>query len=446
MKTHRIFGYGPAILVLAAIFVLSGFALAQGKGKGNGGGNGRGGGQQQVGNGNQGRGGGKHAERAFPQARPQPDFRGRGSGSGNGRQAARPERWGGGQIVVSQQPQQRSRVEYIGPPVADQRRGRGDDKRGRGNEKRERREFERQVRVAQPTWNYERNGRADKRDDRDRDRRYRDDDRSRVFQQHGVPRAWPNNYGAYRSAQVHERNGWRKAEKESRKDWRRYNDRSTGYYNRDQYVTGPTYYSYDPYNVDRDYYGYQDDWRDNLLRSVIGNIFNSGGDPYYNNYQSYVPRTIYRQVDEPAYYSPYVNDPYGYSTGNMDEPYYSDDLVSSLGFGDSGFGGIVSRIFGELLAVGYDDGYQAGQYARSRGYRDNSVYYDPYDPYVYEDVAFENLDYNPYSCLAENRRYLSEGYELGYQDGLRDAGSRGGFDEYGNGSLDLVSVLLGNIL
>lgn len=431
-------------MILAALFVLSGLVFAQGKGKGNGGGNGRGGGQHQGGNGNQGRGG-KHAERGFPQAQPQPDFRGRGNG--NGRQAGSPGRWGGqgGQIVVRQQPQQR-RVEYIGPPVSDQGRGRGPDKRGRGNEKRERREFERQVRSADLVWNYDRRANSNRRDDdRDRSRRYRDAASYRVFQQYPVPRAWPNNYGAYRSAQVHERNERRKAEKEARKDWRRYSDGYSRYGYRDPYYAGRSCNNYAPYYADRNYYGYRNDWRDNLLRTVIGNVLN-GGDPYYYSYQTYVPQTVYRPVYEPAYYSPFVEDSYRYSTAYIGNPYYGDDIVSSLGFGDSGFGGIVSRLFGDLLAVGYDDGYQAGQYARSRGHRDDSAYYDPYDPYVYDDVQYENIGYNPYSCLAENRRYLSEGYELGYQDGLRAAGGRRQFNELGNGSLDLVSVLLGNIL
>lgn len=181
------------------------------------------------------------------------------------------------------------------------------------------------------------------------------------------------------------------------------------------------------------------------MRSVIRNVF-SGGDPYDYSYQSYAPRTVYRPEYHSTYYSPYTDDSYSYSPAYADYVYYGDDIVSSLGFGDSGFGGIVTRIFSELLAVGYNDGYQAGQYARSQGYRDNSAYYDPYDPYVYNDVQFENVGYNPYSCFAENRRYLSEGYELGYQDGLRAAGGQGQFNELGNGSLDLVSVLLGNIL
>lgn len=430
--------------MLSVSLIFASLAFGQGKGKGNAGGNGRGGQNSghQGGNENQGRG--KHAERSFPQAQNQPDFRGRGNG--NGKQVERYQR-SSGPVVIRQE--RSSRVEFIGPPVQ-QPRGRGDENRGRGQEKRQRREFERQDRQArtrQKEWNDDRrwrNGRRDGDDDDDRrsrtGRRNDNDDnrryeRYRSFPQYVVPRAWPNNYGAYRSAEVHERNDRRKAEKQARKAWDRDYDRNSRYYNNA------------PYYVDQNYYGYNDDWRDRLLRSVIGNVFN-GGDSYYFVNQSYVPRTTYRQGYQPSYYeptfySPYADDRYQYSTAYVDNPYYEDDIVNSLGFGDSGFGGVVSRIFSELLAVGYDDGYQAGQYARSQGYRNDQAYYDPYDPNVYNDVAFEDVDYNPYSCFAENRRYMSEGYELGYQDGLRAAGGR---DEFGNGSLDLVSVLLGNIL
>lgn len=422
MNYQRILRFKSTLTLLAFIILLTGLAFGQGKGKGNGGGNGRGGGHHQADNAN--RGGGKKTERAFPQTQDQPYFRGRGNGDGRENSP------------VFKQQERSSRVEYLGPPIAQPPRGNGGDNRGRGPEKKQRREFERQerqIRIVEPSWNDDRRSRNGHR--RDEDQNY---DRSRRFPQYFPPRAWPNNYGAYRSAEVHERNERRKAEKNALKAWDKSYDRDERYYRSEP--------SYDDRNYeDRKYLRYNDGSRDRLLRTVIGNVFNSS-DPYYR-YQSYTPRTVYRQVYQPAYYEPnyypYPADYYQYSPVYVDDPYRGDDIVSRLGFGDSNFGGIVSRIFSELLAVGYNDGYQAGQYARSSGYRDGRAYNDPYDPYVYEEASFNNIDYNPYSCLAENRRYLSEGYELGYQDGLRDAGGQG---DLGNGSLDLVSVLLGNIL
>ncbi len=241
----------------------------------------------------------------------------------------------------------------------------------------------------------------------------------------------------------------RKAEKNPRKAWGDRHYDNERFYDNDRYYSRDRYSNYDP--IYRSvYYSYStnrwEDWRDGLLRSVIGSVFNQDGG--YDTYQSYAPQSGYRQVYQPSYYggqdySPYVDDRYQYSTAYADNPYYSDDVVNNLGFGGSDFGGIVSRIFTELLAVGYNDGIEAGRYARSLGYRDDQNYYDPYDPNVYSDVSFDNVDYNPYSCRAENRRYLSEGYELGYQDGLRDADGRSGLD---GGAVDLVSMLLGNVL
>ena len=52
--------------------------------------------------------------------------------------------------------------------------------------------------------------------------------------------------------------------------------------------------------------------------------------------------------------------------------------------------------------------------------------------------------YDPYSSsLGDCRRYLSEGYELGYEDGLRGQDE---FDIAGNGDVDLVSLLVGSAL
>jgi hypothetical protein len=109
------------------------------------------------------------------------------------------------------------------------------------------------------------------------------------------------------------------------------------------------------------------------------------------------------------------------------------------------FGGFVGGFFSELVAYGYNQGYQDALYARTHGY--NTRYYaDPYDPYVYveEEVVFEDVGYNPYSCFGLNRRYVSEGYALGYRDALHGGVE---YDPYDNGTnVDLVSVLISTVV
>lgn len=228
------------------------------------------------------------------------------------------------------------------------------------------------------------------------------------------------NYGQYRSNQVHIRNERRKALRDGR------------YWN--------NYYHNDDYYDDRRYR--RTDWR----RVILGNIL---GNEWGNRYNSYAP--VYRgRAYEPVYYSyaptyverRYYDDPYNYSPSYYNGDYYSDDLTSPL-FGDSSVGQFVSRLLGGLLANGYDQGFLAGQYARSNGYG-NRGYYDPYDPYVYNNVSFDNIDYNPYSSLGERNRYLSEGYELGYRDGLRDGAQNASY--YDRGNSDLVSLFVGSFL
>ena len=73
--------------------------------------------------------------------------------------------------------------------------------------------------------------------------------------------------------------------------------------------------------------------------------------------------------------------------------------------------------------------------ARRRGWDDE--YYS--DPYLYEQSM-----YDPYSSsIGDCRRYFSEGYEMGYSDGLRNE------DEFyvaDGGDVDLVSLLIGSAI
>jgi len=195
--------------------------------------------------------------------------------------------------------------------------------------------------------------------------------------------------------------------------------------------TNNYYYTtqYDPY-----YYGapynpvYYDDYYDSGYYAP----------EYYSPQYSYIYEPFYYAFPfsygyypssyaySPSYYGGYPD--YGYTyTDDFPLPYYPNSYLGN---------GFVSQLFSDLLAYGYQQGYEDGLYARShRRYR---AYYD--DPYAFDDTV-----YDPYSySLGENRRCLSRGYELGYQDALS------GYDEYDpyysdNGG-NLVSMLIGNAL
>src|SRR5205085_8901785 len=99
--------------------------------------------------------------------------------------------------------------------------------------------------------------------------------------------------------------------------------------------------------------------------------------------------------------------------------------------GGNSFG---QELFSNLLAVGYEQGYYAGLNARRAGYRDR-YYHDPYE--------YSGTNYITSFSTGDNRRCLSDGYELGYQDALYN---RGGSLLYPDANVDLVSLLIGNSL
>lgn len=223
--------------------------------------------------------------------------------------------------------------------------------------------------------------------------------------------------------------------------------------------------SFDGRNFRRDYL-LRTQWSDNTLRNVISNALGGNSDNYYHTYYTpqydnynysaqYDPSTYdnggysYGYTQYPSYYAtPYAVEyqtfgyqPYDYSYANSpydngEYPYYADytnDFPIAYVTGSNGGGGFLSRIFSQLLAVGYDNGYQEGLYARSNGYGDQ--YYS--DPYGYQDTG-----YDPYSySVGENRRCLSKGYQLGYQDAM-DRNNQ--YDRFGSGNIDLVSLLIGD--
>jgi hypothetical protein len=151
-------------------------------------------------------------------------------------------------------------------------------------------------------------------------------------------------------------------------------------------------------------------------------------------------------------YRPYD---YYYSSYNYYDPYYfddpTDDFVTVRIFASNYGSGFISRIVGGLLASGYDQGYRDGLLAREAGYYDYSYYEDPYvyhaepyeDEYVEETVETTYSFYEPYNSYSvyENRRCLSEGYELGYRDALYGNGDYDPYEAAAN--VDLVSVYVG---
>jgi hypothetical protein len=122
-----------------------------------------------------------------------------------------------------------------------------------------------------------------------------------------------------------------------------------------------------------------------------------------------------------------------YSYAGYDMPLV--DVIPMNDMFGPGYGGYSSVTYREVLTQGYEQGFQAGWYARENqlqnqwyesGYTLNSDYVDPY----------------AYS-IGENRRCFSEGYSLGYQDAL--AGRQDYYSNY-SGDTDLVSLLLSNVI
>lgn len=218
-------------------------------------------------------------------------------------------------------------------------------------------------------------------------------------------------------------------------------------------------------------YTQREAWRDDVLRSVISINVGYPNDYYYIpppayptfygvNYDPWsynIGYTYYNPEFRNFYVAPYSYaympyDPF-YSSLYYNDPYYfddpSDDFLTVRVFASTSGSGFLTRLVGGLLAYGYDQGYRDGLLAASGGYgytsyQDPFVYYEePYygDPYVEETYATYSF-YEPYSYSGyENRRTLSEGYELGYRDALY---GQAGYDPYAYaGQIDLVSIYVG---
>ncbi|MGI8812556.1 MAG: hypothetical protein ACR2IH_08520, partial [Pyrinomonadaceae bacterium] len=252
-----------------------------------------------------------------------------------------------------------------------------------------------------------------------------------------------------------------------------------GYYGYGQnYGTAPynQNYGYDPYGQSRygndpDGYGFGGgqgtSWKQQILRTFIRSVLGGGlggnrgsassYDPYYsNNYSNYSRGPAQYVYAKPNYYGgyapqyagygqsllPYANygrqsdsgDPYG---GYADS--YSGGLLNSLPigslFGQSGSGSFVTQMLSGVIANGYLQGLINGGSARRSGLGEDAYY----DPYV-SDAGV----YDPYSySIGENRRLMSEGYDLGYEDAFA---GRNQYDPNAVQNVDLVSLLLGNVL
>lgn len=444
MRLSKLFSLVSFLTIAVAFVIGTGYPVS-GQGKGHGGKDkGRDGRQTDPGDrGNKGENGQRMDRGDHGNGRGQgndPDRR-----DGKQRQAQREmERSAPPQIVWQQQQRRQPQIVQQWPDNRESWQQRGNkhdrgEKDARKFEKQERKVERQEQRIDVRTWGQQFPDRSDRR----RERRERDD-RIERSQRQGYPQYIEpsqryssssgygsyRNYGQYRSEEVHRRNDRRKNGYDS--DWR-----------------------YDQDWSDRRPYGYssvnRDVLRDNILRAVVSQVFNGGGAYYPIPQSARGYDSPYNYVDRQGYdatrYTGYPADArYRNSPIYADEPFYADDIVENLGgtlANDSSVGGFVSRIFRELLAYGYNDGYQAGQYARSSG-ANNNGYSDPYGSNVYDNVSFDNANYSPYSSLAENRRYVSEGYELGYQDGLREQSAQNEFGS--NNAVDLVSMLLGNVL
>jgi hypothetical protein len=178
-----------------------------------------------------------------------------------------------------------------------------------------------------------------------------------------------------------------------------------------------------------------------VIFAVLGGVGTPAFDQsYYPEYGAYRPQYYGTYLPQYAGYNSGYS-PAGYGNGVTyydsylyDDPYYAEVLPVQYFVTNAPGGDLFRQIFGQLLAIGYDHGFRDGLNARRIRERDRTFY----DPYTYE-----NEIYDPYSVsLGYNRRCLSQGYELGYEDALNNVGV---YDQFQHGDLDLVSVLIGAV-
>jgi hypothetical protein len=209
------------------------------------------------------------------------------------------------------------------------------------------------------------------------------------------------------------------------------------------YATYPSYYGYgSPYGYGYDNGGF--DWKSMLIRTLIGFVLGNENDDYYglqpyDPYYGYAP-AVYTG-DNYAPYGSYYEESYSrvvYSQPVYDYAGYEAPLTSYLPmqdlFGPS-YAGYSSDTLREVMAQGYEQGYQAGWYARENELRNS--YFD--SDYVVEDDYIDPYSYS----IGENRRCFTAGYNIGYQDAMY--GRQDYISQY-SGNTDLVSLLLSNVI
>lgn len=213
---------------------------------------------------------------------------------------------------------------------------------------------------------------------------------------------------------------------------------------------------YNDNNYDDDgYNGYDNgvSWKQQLLSTVLTQFLGGGFSGFGNSYDQNDGYGYDQQqygYDSPNYYNAqyggYQGEQYnrGYDNGGYDDNGYNNydpnsfiNAIPYAGLIDQFSGGFATDMIRQSLGMGYDEGYYAGQYARTNGTADD--YYQ--DPYSYPNGSYDAASIS----LAERRRILSEGYELGYQDALSGR-NQNDYDPQTDGDTDLVSLLLNSVL
>lgn len=278
-----------------------------------------------------------------------------------------------------------------------------------------------------------------------RDERDEGDDRDERFNRGQLWQGWDNfprgNAYGRRGIWPGEFRGWRDPDKQARHFEKR--DRKRGDY-------GDNYYD----RYDDDDFSRRDDEfaRENMIRSILSNFFDGGFNGGQNTYATnYYPQRRYVTY-APAYYDyqpSYAGVPQYYSQSyypSYNDAYYGDvDDSSAFGselFGggnslSSGLFGIVGQLLSGLLGQGYLQGLNDGDFARDNRL-DNDGYYNPY--------AVDDTYSAPYTAsLDQQRSLLRQGYELGYQDALRNRDPFEAQNFGGNfGGIDILSAFLGD--
>lgn len=282
--------------------------------------------------------------------------------------------------------------------------------------------------------------RSDRKDDRYNNDRYRDNTRYRVYSNRYV-----------------NTNNWFGDDYSDYDRYSRYTVYTPEYRSIDYVYDDAALYSPYAYNDDYYYENSEDglDWKSLLFRSVIGAFFSNGDnagylDPspeyasgyddgsngYIPEYTSQAPYYTFGNAPAYSYYEPAAY--YGYQQFRYGQVPYDHVAYSSLPYNDMVdiySGGVAGELIQRALVTGYQQGLLEGEQARERGWGDD--HYN--DPYLYEQAL-----YDPYSSSMGNcRRYMSEGYEMGYRDALA---GRGDYALEESGDIDLVSMLIGSTL